>query len=149
MEEQLIEFSTAKLAKEKGFNIETLHFYTKPRSKMFGIDEHGRSYSAHNTPKKLYTIGEDATLNIESVYPAPTQSLLQKWIREVHKKDITVITDWIQGQRFYYVGLSFINSENKIDIWFSKELSGMRKKYETYEEALEIGLQEALKLVKN
>lgn len=53
MKEELTTFETAKLAKEKGFNIETLHFYTKSNSKMFGIDEKGRSYPIKNTSKKL------------------------------------------------------------------------------------------------
>ena len=77
MIEHLVSFETAKLAKEKGFDLETPYFYTKPNSKMFGLDEKGRAYHIKNTAKKLYTCGEEATLNIENVYVAPTQSLLQ------------------------------------------------------------------------
>ena len=51
--EDLISFETAKLAKEKGFGAECLHFYTKPNSKMFGIDECGRSYPIKNTSFRL------------------------------------------------------------------------------------------------
>ena len=42
MEETLIQFETAKLAKEKGFDVECLHFYTNPGSKMYGVDEAAR-----------------------------------------------------------------------------------------------------------
>ena len=43
MKEQIIEFETAKLAKDRGFEIQCLYFYTKPNSKMFGLDEKGRN----------------------------------------------------------------------------------------------------------
>lgn len=89
--EQLIEFQTAKLAKEKGFNWETLHFYTKPGSKMLGIDERGRYYPMKNISKKIYTRDKNVAVNMESVYQAPTQSSLQRWLREVY--NIIVIPD--------------------------------------------------------
>ena len=156
MQEELITFETAKLAKQKGFNIEALNFYTKPKSKMFGIDEHGRSYSAHNTPKKLYTIGKDAALNIESVYPAPTQSLLQKWLREVHNCFIDILPhrDGDSKNKQW---------KNKEDVFWTVEVDYYGKNFEikltnnadftqhfnkSYEEALEIALFEALKLIK-
>jgi hypothetical protein len=141
MQEQLIEFETAKLAKEKGFEIETLHFYTKPNSKMFGIDEKGRSYPIKNTFKKLYKCGEQAALNIESVYLAPTQSLLQKWLREIHNIHIEI-------------------QESDTNKWFGDliykdapyEHDDLHAPYDaedckTYEEALEICLLKALELI--
>ena len=73
-------FELAKLLKEKGFDGQCLNFYTKPNSKMFGIDEHYRNYPIKNTPKKLYTVGEHAVLNIENVYFAPTIAEVVCWI---------------------------------------------------------------------
>ena len=75
-----VDFTTAKLLKEKGYNGQCLNFYTKPNSKMFGIDEHYRNYPIKNTPKKLYTVGEHAVLNIENVYFAPTIAEVVCWI---------------------------------------------------------------------
>ena len=75
-----VDFTTAKLLKEKGFDGQCLNFYTKPNSKMFGIDEHYRNYPIKNTPKKLYTVGEHAVLNIENVYFAPTIAEVVCWI---------------------------------------------------------------------
>jgi hypothetical protein len=148
MREQLISFKTAKKAKEKGFEIETLHFYTKPNSKMFGIDEKGRSYPIKNTSKKLYKCGEQAALNIESVYLAPTQSLLQKWLRDNHNIIIDVVAYYDEKDlpltktnkpkpKGYFVW-------NYYDENFTEEKA---IKFSDYEEALEIGLLEALNLI--
>jgi len=123
MQEQLIDFKTAVLAKEKGFNIPSLLKYA--------------------SNGKLC----DAVFNFDNWYEAPTQSLLQKFIREEYNIDITVIVDWIKGQRVYYVSLSYINSKNEMDIWFSKDSKGYKIQYNTYEEALEEGLYQALLLI--
>ena len=140
MEEQLISFETAKLAKEKGFNIECLNFYTKPNSKMFGIDEHGRSYSIQNSIKnKIYTIGNEVTLNFKNVLFAPTQSLLQKWLRETHHLIITIAYQYEHDSTSYSYWIYKENNSLPINQWVND--------LNTYEEALELGLQEALKLI--
>ena len=79
-----VSFDTAKLLKEKGYNEHTTYFYTKPNSKMFGIDEHGRTYPIKNTPKRLYMIGEHATLKHENAYFAPTISEVIMWLYDKH-----------------------------------------------------------------
>ena len=109
MKEQLIGFETAKLAKEKGFK----------RLCDFSYDEDGM-----------------ITGNCEQVYNfvAPTQSLLQKWLREKHKIHIE-----LQCDSNYYK--YFILIYYKTNCVFSLDDSLI------YEEALEIGLQEALKLI--
>lgn len=112
MEEQLISFETAKLAKEVGFpQYREGVYYTKDK-------EHC-----------LVGWGFD---NIRE-YSAPTQSLLQKWLREVHNIDVYCIPWVYENKRVYDF---FINYE------------GESRAYSSYEKALEIGLQEALKLIK-
>lgn len=88
MEEQLITFETAKLAKDKGFDwiISDDKFYDYSGELDFtfqgydeGVTENGRT-------------------------PAPTQSLLQKWLREEHEIYIEVeITDNTKYFHFKYV----------------------------------------------
>ena len=116
MEEQLISFETAKLAKEKGFNI--------------------------ICPKVWYgilnpTIGNDSEFfrEHEDYCSAPTQSLLQKWIRETHNLDIIPTSNLIGYGYIIYQRYPPKNFTNK-------------NLYQTYEEALEQGLQEALQLIK-
>jgi hypothetical protein len=71
---------------------------------------------------------------------APTQSLLQKWLREVHNIDVWVNKIGSTNEKKYYfnvmVNNKFVNTTNSNSKTFLK-----------YEEALEVGLQEALKLI--
>lgn len=126
MEEKLIKFHTAKLAKEKGFDIET--------DKLFV-----NYYSGNPEPplikwKNVSNEWYKEQLNfISTRYYQPTQSLLQKWLREVHNLHIEISRTYTTG---LYVYQYFIDTEN--------QLFG----FQSYEEALEKGLEEALKLIK-
>ena len=115
MEEQLISFETAKLAKEKGFN-EKCIFHYLDSGELYAYDSGNRS----------------ARINNNSIIYTPTQSLLQKWIREVHNIDIWVERYLREGD-YFCKSTSFYDNQNP---------------HKTYEEALEAGLIEALKLIK-
>ena len=69
MEEQLISFETAKLAKEKDYG-------GKGLTTSYGYYRDGILCSIPTNNKSDFC-GEDE-------YSAPTQSLLQKWLREKH-----------------------------------------------------------------
>jgi len=125
MTDQLISFETAILAKEKGFSRKDIDAYP------------GITFS--------YTINEngydEGKLNhVHMGIPALTQSLLQKWLREKHNiqmflhpySDGTFACDVIDNKTIY--------GDNKPHRCNSPRLN-------TYEEALEVGLQEALKLI--
>lgn len=131
MEDRIVSVETAELAMKCGFDIETDKGYYK----------HG---SENDFVKLLLWV------NIEENKPdfgyAATQSLLQKWLRG-KRIDITVITDWKKGNRVYYVGFSFVNQKNEIDIWFSKDENKNKIEYSEYEDALEVGLFESLQRV--
>ena len=62
---------------------------------------------------------------------------LQKWLREVHNIHITILR-YKKGE--YYLVSVVGNDENESPNDFTV-------KYKTYEEALEVGLMEALKLI--
>lgn len=119
MKEQLISFETAKLAKEKGFNNEGM--------------THSCNYLYASTGK-LVSIGSNEFWSPDStlICSAPTQSLLQKWLREKHNiqlfifKQISCCWTWT--------------------IW-GESASTCLDRFDTYEQALEKGLQEALKLI--
>lgn len=118
IEEQLINFDTAKLAKEKGFDLLVNRTYNKTE-KLDPFDEYDASLCNYNEWNNFTS--------------APTQSLLQKWLREKYRKHIDV-------NPFYYKG-DFISWNLRIHNTYYKD------KYNSYEEALEIGLQEVLKLI--
>jgi len=122
MTDQLISFETAKLAEEKGFNIPCPLYFRENGS------------TTTETAMKTSLEGID-------YYAQPTQSLLQKWLREVH--DIHVYVNYYsfavrESNGYYY---HFGKSVRNVQLMYYG-------KYNTYEEALEIGLQGALKLIK-
>lgn len=164
MKEQLITFETAKLAKEKGFVMFDKNFksalvdtrnnrvqrysfyrefnencYTRERYPM-SIDEPRVQFQfeAETNSTNIYGLRSsyecpnDKDISVHC-FLAPTQSLLQKWLREEHKISLVII-DTRFGQYWY-----------RLD---ATDGAGQHNKYDDYEEALEKGLQEALKLIK-
>ena len=130
MEDTRINFETAKLAKEKGFPQETNRLeipYYNYKGEFKGDVSDWRI--------RKYLRGED-TSDIEFV-SAPTQSLLTKWLREKH--NIIVLVDYEGIDGYYYKFYSYKEGNKNYD--------ASDKNYNTYEEAYEIGLQEALKLI--
>lgn len=79
-----VKIEIAKLLKEKGFEEISSNFYTNPRCKMFGIDEHGRYYPIKNKAKSLWISGNAATLDSKHVYYAPTIAEVVMWLYEKH-----------------------------------------------------------------
>lgn len=143
MEEKLITFETAKLAKEKGFDWILLNYYHTypsldvPFVEINEVEILIKNYKNPYNPYRNYNI-KKAENGVEN-YSAPTQSLLQKWLREVHNIHVCAITfDNSKGK--YTISVIFNNEEyynnRESQIWF-----------ETYEDALESGLQESLKLI--
>ena len=114
MKDKIINFKTAKLAKDKGFNIHCIECYTFDGKPTLDID--GRLEENN----KMY---------------APTQTLLQKWLREKHK-----IVIYIQPKMHLYYEWHIITTNNHI---ISSERS-----YD-WEELLESALYESLKLIDN
>lgn len=109
-----VSFKIAKLLKEKGFDLECFYFYTKPNSKMFGIDEHGGIYPIKNTAKKLYKCGKEAVLNIENVYLAPTIAEVVMWLYKKHSLWIIIIPT-VTGNFAYKVIDVQLNPEKVIE----------------------------------
>ena len=125
MKENLVVFFVAKLAKEKGFPQEPnklkIPYYNYKGEFKGDVKDWLRKY-----------LRKEDTSDVESV-SAPTQSLLAKWLREEHNIHLIAYKNInIDGYDWCYIttdGITNINS------------------YKTYEEAYEIGLQEALKLI--
>ena len=79
MEETIVSFQVAKLAKEKGFNIPTIQYYTPKGYCTESADYMTERYAEsnwNNGQGSYPTKAEDVSCS------APTQSLLQKFIRE-------------------------------------------------------------------
>ena len=163
MEEQLISYETAKLAKEKGFNVETLHFYCKNRTCDYIKTPYKYSFEVNANQETLIN-GEIDNFGYGITWSAPTQSLLQKWLREKHQIIVDVSLDFFNSytkESIKYSPTFYTYSNNKKRFWIytdyinsdectkkMQEEMPIFQNYSTYEEALEIALFEALKLIK-
>ena len=133
MEEQLVSFKTALLAKEKKFDIPTLYCYEWVKNHEVTVCKNEQNIGSLDNWNDH--TGEENGYNL-IFYSAPTQSLLQKWLREKHNIHISI--------------LHCILSSNEIKYFIFK---GTLKwnwglVYNTYEEALEEALYQALVLIK-
>ena len=120
LKEKLISFETAKLAKEKGFHISS-------RGEGMG--------------KRVFINGElvNTIFSSKDHIHAPTQSLLQKWLREVHNVSIKIDDYYTNSRVRFDYNICELGSQEDNPVGV----------FETYEEALEIGLYQALKLIIN
>jgi len=119
MKEELISFETAKLAKEKGFNEPQFNDY---------LNEQLEKYTSKSTHEQC----------IEEYYLAPTQGLLQKWLRDIYNIDVEAPLVYRLNTRKYQVRIYRHNTKIILSTFHY---------YNTYEEALEEGLYQALLLV--
>ena len=121
IQEEFVTLETAKLLKEKGFNE-----YCKDIIKE---DDNRIMQSVFRTNKNLPKL----------CYSRPTQSVAQKWLRET--KNLHIEISYMYGNYWIYDILTIPNHD----------LVGLSDRpivrYNTYEEALEAGLQETLKLI--
>lgn len=117
MEEQLITFDTAKLAEEKGFpQLKQGLYFTKD--------------------KEHCLVGWGFKSDDFAVYSAPTQSLLQKWIREVRGVHIEIHRN---ASGYYW---SMCKADAGTDLGWS-DVSGPNPggSWDEFEDALENALQ--------
>jgi hypothetical protein len=128
MTETLISLDTAKLAKEKGFDLPCRTFYNEGSGLRLQSDT-------------LLRTGKDV------FYEVPTQSLLQKWLRDVHGWHILVIPVVTMGYTFKIMKVWKKDFDPNVEIE-TPPYSGVNAyDYSDYEEALEAGLIEGLKLL--
>jgi hypothetical protein len=150
MKEKIITFETAKLAKEKGFDWKVNNSWDQDKDG----DEFVLLYLVTKAPDVNWN-SEEWYTKTPTCYSAPTQALLQKWLREEH--DIRVLIDFetIDDSETAYVWNIVQDlpegKGRKKDTWnFYNRLSSFSMErmewYNTFEEALEKGLLAALKL---
>lgn len=114
---------TAKLAKEKGFDDfsdDNNRVYCELKDSIF----------YHKVVQQNYS----DKWNENYLYRAPTQSLLQKWLRDVHNIYINI--------KSYSITVN-----NSTEYYHIVSVGSFKEEFKFYEEALEIGLQQGLKLI--
>lgn len=134
MEEKIVEFRTAELASEKGFNTPCRNAYNIKSKEI----ENALNFTGEEFFTELEI--EASNDNEDSSILAPDQSLLQKWLREVYGIHVEPKVDVIIDHSKYAYWLKVTKgavSSGKLPSYV----------YNTYEEALEAGLVEALNLI--
>lgn len=130
MTEELVTLETAKLLKAAGFKEDVNSFYElvcKEGSYEYELFE---SYDAQNYNASVYS------------FSAPTQYIAQKWLRETKNLHIEIYRSAVG------YGYAIVKADN--GTWQEDDDSRGTNDgglWDTYEEALEAGIQEALKLI--
>lgn len=133
MKEKIISFETAKLAKEKGFNIPTRNFYAD-------ISWNNKEvYTCSEIGHPEYTIDMGENHGFGDIILIPTQNILQKWLREIHNIDITIPPSKLG----YFATISYWDKDGN-----SKEIEA-NNYYFKYEIALEEAFKKSLKILPN
>jgi len=137
MEAQLISFGTAALAQKKGFDWECVHKYSnQPKGEKpdkWTIISKPTRYGVNWNNQQYY--GFNDALGFNSV-SAPTQTLLQKWLRDIH--GIYVHERPVYMKDSIHFEIFILYNDNHV-----KNLGYA----ERHEIGIEDGLQEALKLI--
>ena len=159
MKEQLVSFETAKLAKEKGFDLETSKFYLSDKTLITAFEDSKGNEAEYyfdadsfleNWNRKGWLVTKECNMGFGVTegkngymqgFSAPTQSLLQKWLREKYKIHLVIIPT-VEGYFTYKLLDIHCDPENKIET--SPYSDVCSTDFDTYEQALEAGMQKAL-----
>lgn len=143
MKDELISFETAVLAKEKGFNLKVLNYYVenyRAGDDFILISDIGDLLQVGGNIHDPYEDHNNVNY-IFKRYSVPTQSLLQRWLREVHGLHVSPELQWYRDVEIgWYASIEEIST--------IKWIYDGGDCFNTYEKALEKGLLEALKLIK-
>ena len=127
IEESYVSFDAAKLLKEVGFDVPCNSQYMQNGFRWDGGSSNKVNFNEY-----------------ETVFSCPTQALAARWLREKHRivVDVAFIPPSVNGDVWQY----FIGEMD--DMVWEGDFESSDRKYSTYEEAFEAGLQEAIKLMK-
>lgn len=138
MQDEIVKYATARLAKAKGFDENCNLFYDK-KTVLYGHPENMGCNSLSEFP--IFCCS------------APTQTLLQRWLRENHRIECSAAVNFYNKSKklgYYYS----IDRFNSVDIHDGKDydfdqlnLIGDKQAYNTFEDALEIAIVLSLKLI--
>lgn len=121
IEEQYVSFDTSLMLKEAGF------------------DERCRT-SYYATMNVCYSDNKNSELQ-RGYVSRPTQAFAARWLREVHNIHVFAFFDYVKRDWCYCIAnLDAITAEMGMDV--------SENNYPTYEQTLEVALQQAIKLIK-
>jgi hypothetical protein len=122
--EEIVTYEVAKLAKEKGFNEKCNFYYQK------GVISTDGCFNRYNK-------------GVEYICSAPTQSLLQRWLRE--EKGVTICVDIFDDGWFFDISTFYKQDTGVYEVDIPYKSSSVSPVYDTYELALEDAIKFTLK----
>lgn len=145
MKDELVTLETAKLLKEKKFNLGVQSSYTEYlmthksdnpsfRTKKGEVELDGSFYFINDN-----ILCDNSNKNF-IMYAAPTQSLAARWLREIHGLQVYVSSNTKNGEGKYKDYVAYVNGAYLND--------ARDEEYDTYEKAMEFGLYFALTQIK-
>ena len=142
MEDQIVSLETAMILKEKGFNEPCCRFYEDDELyKLAYYHGDGTGFVRNNSPIN------DMMYCEEMQCTAPTQSLAQKWLREVHHITFNANPHSDNDEIIYVVTIKVISIKKHIDFNVMMTTSNKAIMFKTYEDAIEAGLKYCLKSI--
>lgn len=129
MKEQYITLETAKLAREKG-----LFYEYEYSSDCPGYNITDEKNPWHCNYRVMFTKPSEK----EHLF-APTQAFLANWLRKNHNLQVYCYSNTKNGKGIYRDYVIHINEQSMND--------ARDEEFQTYEEAMEIGLQLALEMI--
>jgi hypothetical protein len=142
MKDEIVSFEIATLARDKGFH----DVISCIRGKNYYNLEGELNGDSSNELKEYLRWKKEGGELKEINISAPTQSLLQRWLREKHNTFV------ICTQEFYPDGINYLvqvfkYTPEKERCYEGTMLYGDNAEFETYELSLEFGLRLALELI--
>lgn len=122
IEESYVSFDTAKLLKDIGFNVPV-----------------NTSYSEDRNPE--YDLFPNNFNKLQDKFSRPTQALAARWLREVHKLHVFAKKIYEYALDKFSWGYYIQNSDYEY-------CKNFEIGFDSYEQAIEEGLCEAIKLIK-
>lgn len=125
--DEICTYEVCKLAKKKGFDWKCLNYYNRDEKLMV---------------VKLLIIEYTNSQIDEGYITAPTQSLLQRWLRE--EKGVTICVDVFDDGWFFDISTFYKQDTGIYEVDIPYKSSNVSPVYDTYELALEDALKYAL-----
>lgn len=149
MKDERISLETAKILKEKNFDIwvygSITEYITTQKDKEYpkGGGPFGWKKGERDIDPTDFFCNNHGSCDYSNkkykMYALPTQSLVQKWLREVHNIQVYCRSHTKNGEGKYRDYVAYVNEEIIND--------ARDEEYQTYEEALEVGLRYALEMI--
>lgn len=135
IEESYVSFDTAKMLKEAGFDVPTRGIYRTNRTGDYSFVEYDRKQTTDD-------LSWNAADGFQYEYLAHTQALAARWLREVHG----IVIDIIFYPPKRGKNWSYLIGDMEDMVW-AGDYVHTTERFDTCEDAIEAGLQEALQLI--